>query len=180
MEIHQAMGRHGPLRAASSYLGREKFIVVAPQLPEGKGGDVWSSRAKDVRTILEKVTKEYHADPQRAYLTGFSYGANGVLEIASANPKLWAALWPVDPSRHVTKKVNLPTWLWFGTFQPQANTSNATGLAEVNENAALKTNQGHTRLELDHPATSHFAYTQERPYQWLLSHSQEKKSSAAT
>jgi hypothetical protein len=74
-----ALHAHGPLRFGSSPRTND-FIVVAPQLP-GRGGDVWKDYAVSVKEILLALNEEFNADLRRTYLSGFSYGANGVFEI---------------------------------------------------------------------------------------------------
>src|SRR5699024_234725 len=53
-------------------------------------------------------------DPTRTYLTGFSFGGNGVFDLALAQPGLWAALWPVDPTRPPPQDPLRPVWLSIG------------------------------------------------------------------
>src|SRR5690348_14009645 len=74
--IRQALTRHGPLAAASSPLATADFVVVAPQLPVR--GDLWYQHTEAVSQIVRQVQADHQADPGRTYLTGFSYGGNGV------------------------------------------------------------------------------------------------------
>ena len=115
LTIDQALGRHGPLKDDPKT--REAvgncFIVVFPQLPN-PGGDVWGNYADDVEEIVKFVWNEYGGDPKRTYLTGFSFGGNGVFRIASKKPGIWAALWPVDPTIKPIPDAQLPVWLSLG------------------------------------------------------------------
>ena len=55
-------------------------MIIAPQLP-AFGGDVWNSRADQVKAIARSTADKYQGNPSQIYLTGFSYGGNGVLDI---------------------------------------------------------------------------------------------------
>jgi predicted peptidase len=69
---------HGPLmRGASRRAG--EFVVVAPPLPVR--GDYWHRHAQGVRAVVMEVCRRLEADPAQLYLTGFSFGGNGVFDI---------------------------------------------------------------------------------------------------
>ena len=61
------------------------------QLP-AFGGDVWNSRADQVKAIARSTADKYQGNPSQIYLTGFSYGGNGVLDIGFRQRDVWAAL----------------------------------------------------------------------------------------
>lgn len=65
--------------------------MVAPQLPVS--GDFWHRHSDDVAAILGEVQTRYGGDQNRSFLTGFSFGGNGVLDLGLAQPDLWRALW---------------------------------------------------------------------------------------
>jgi len=88
-DIHRALSLHGPLRSSSAARARQEFIVVAPQLLIG--GDLWGRYADVLRQIVSEVRSEHGGDPWRLYLTGFSFGANGVFDLGAAQADLWAA-----------------------------------------------------------------------------------------
>ena len=52
-----------------------------------------------MREVIAAVCAQRAVDTGRLYLTGFSYGANDVFDLALAQPDLWAALSAVDPTR---------------------------------------------------------------------------------
>lgn len=89
MDIHRALTLHGPLRSGNPAVARQRFVVVAPQLPAR--GDLWLRSADAVRQIVRQVQAEHRGDPERTYLTGFSFGGNGVFDLALAQPGVWAA-----------------------------------------------------------------------------------------
>lgn len=109
LDIHQALTRHGPLWPGAVLRVPEEFIVVAPQLPAA--GDLWYRYADTVLEIVTEVQALGGGDPARTYLTGFSFGGNGVFDLALAQPGLWAALWPVDPTRPPPRDPLRPVWL---------------------------------------------------------------------
>src|SRR2546422_10790200 len=57
LEIRNALTRHGPLRGGSSPKASDRFIVIAPQLPER--GDVWLKCADEVWNIVKKAHRNY-------------------------------------------------------------------------------------------------------------------------
>jgi predicted peptidase len=163
-DIRRALTLHGPLRSTSTPRARQEFIVVAPQLLIG--GDLWNRYADVLRQIVSEVRSEYGGDARRLYLTGFSFGANGVFDLGAAQPDLWTALWAVDPTRAPAKKLKRPVWLSFGEV------SRVRREAFV-ENLDLKPAGDRVGQDdgLDHVATATAAYADERIYDWLLAKS---------
>jgi predicted peptidase len=163
-DIRRALTLHGPLRSTSTPRARQEFIVVAPQLLIG--GDLWNRYADVLRQIVSEVRSEYGGDARRLYLTGFSFGANGVFDLGAAQPDLWTALWAVDPTRAPAKKLKRPVWLSFGEV------SRVRREAFV-ENLDLKPAGDRVWQDdgLDHVATATAAYADERIYDWLLAKS---------
>jgi predicted peptidase len=123
MKLQNAMKMHGPLRESSGTKATERFVVVAPQLPAHKRGDAWTTQAEAVRDIGLDVVGEHDCNAAQIYLTGFSFGGNGVLEIGVGQPNDWAALWPVDPTRPLQKSADRPIWVSGG---PRARPSKET------------------------------------------------------
>ena len=111
-DLEEALTRHWPLRSGPAVRVLEPFIIVAPQLPTR--GDLWHRYADAVRVILRHVQQRHNGDPQRTYLTGFSFGGNGVFDLALAQPDFWATLWLVDPTRVLTQPIALLIWLSIG------------------------------------------------------------------
>jgi hypothetical protein len=164
MPIERALTLHGPLRAGNPERVRRDFIIVAPQLPFC--GDAWLHFADAVRDIVTSVQAEHGADPKRSYLTGFSFGGNGVFDLGRAQPDLWAALWAVDPTRAPTD-LPRPLWLSVGVCARRR-------LPELVRNLALEPNTGvdNDRVYVDrgedHVGSATAAYGSEEPYAWLL------------
>lgn len=164
-ELRAGLTLHGPLREGNPSVVGE-FIVVAPQLPEQ--GDLWRAWDDEVRDIVLRVQAEHGGDPRRTYLTGFSYGGNGVFDIALLQPSVWAALWSVEPTRAPERDPGLPVWLSSGelTRRRQSGFTNTLHLERADTEPfgdRICTDEG-----LDHVATATHAYQDERIYRWLL------------
>lgn len=167
MDIRRALTLHGPLRAGSAPAATERFIVVAPQLP--LAGDVWLRHADDVRRIVDEVRTSHGGDPARTYLTGFSFGGNGVFDLALRQGAAWAALWAVDPTRVPGDDPGLPVWLSSGAVSRRRAEAFIERLrldpvGDVPSGDRLYLDQGQ-----DHVGTATLAYRDARIYDWLLS-----------
>ncbi len=71
------------------------FIGVAPQCPSGY---LWETPPMGayIAELTTLITRHYHADTERMYLTGFSYGASSTWRIALQVPGFFAAIAPLD------------------------------------------------------------------------------------
>ena len=164
LPLERALRLHGPLAPGAAPLARREFIVVAPQLP--LAGDVWGRHAEPVRTLINEVRATHAVDPARMYLTGFSFGGNGVFDLASVQPDLWAALWAVDPTRVPQPAPRQPLWLSAGELARAQRRAfvKALGLAEEGERVWADDGENHV-------GSARVAYGDERIYRWLLSFS---------
>lgn len=166
MDIDQGVTVHGPLRPGNPARVRRDFIIVAPQLP--RAGDIWLRHSDDVRRIVREVSRVHGGDPARTYLTGFSFGGNGVFDLAIAQPGTWAALWPVDPTHVPRTDPGRPVWLSIGHVARHGGTAfiRALGLRPPGEGTDAD------RIYLDegqdHVGSARLAYADERIYDWLL------------
>ncbi|HEX2208772.1 MAG TPA: hypothetical protein VHG93_13925 [Longimicrobium sp.] len=166
MDIHRALTLHGPLRAGNPPVAREEFIVVAPQLPVR--GDLWGGQADAVGGIVRRVQAEHGGDPARTYLTGFSFGGNGVFDLALALPGIWAALWAVDPTRVPRVDPALPVWLSSGAISRRIQMVFNATLRLMADGAGPPGDRVWTDQGVDHVGTATLAYGDERIYRWLL------------
>lgn len=167
VEIHDALTLHGPLRPDGFSGAIERFIVVAPQLPSA--GDIWYRYANAVRQIVNDVQIARGGDPLRTYLTGFSFGGNGVFDLALIEPFFWAALWAVDPTEVPREDPLRPVWLSFG----EASRYRKAGFIRSLSLRPAEADPEGDRLYLDqgqdHEGSARLAYRDERIYSWLLS-----------
>jgi hypothetical protein len=166
-DIFAALQCHGPLKPGSS-LPANDFIVLVPQLP-GLGGDVWKDYAAGLDEILSAAKAEFNADLHHAYLTGFSYGANGVLDIGDRQEGRWAALWPVDATRPFGQNLKRPPiWLCYGSETRLENEVTSEGFLEIDPSETcpngdkIVSNSGKK-----HVSTATYAYQDRRVYMWL-------------
>lgn len=164
--IDRALTRHGPLRDGAAAAARE-LIVVAPQLPIR--GDLWHRHAGAVERIVREVSDRHGGDPGRTYLTGFSFGGNGVFDLALEQEGVWTALWAVDPTRVPVRDPGPPVWLSFGEVARRGKEAflRRLGLREASDDPdgdRLYTDRGE-----DHVGSATSAYAEERVYRWLLS-----------
>jgi len=166
-EIEAALTIHGPLSPRSSPFARAEFIVGAPQLPIR--GDLWGSHAEVVCAVAQYAQEIEGGDPHQTYLTGFSFGGNGVFDVALLYPNLWAALWPVDPTRVPASALGLPVWLSCGAA---ARPSRRGFIERLHLKAPQFKDQDHVFCDedLDHVATATSAYGGDTVYRWLLAH----------
>jgi hypothetical protein len=164
-EITHVLALHSPLRADASALTRE-FIIVAPQLPTR--GDHWYRYAGDVRDIVLQVQAEHGGDAGRTYLTGFSFGGNGVLDLGQEQADLWAALWPVDPTRVPRVDPGTPVWLSGGALSRRLEPGFVDSLGLQRAAAGAAGDRVLTDEGADHVGTAALAYADDRIYEWLL------------
>jgi predicted peptidase len=162
MAIDRALRRHGPLAASAAALARREFIILAPQLPIA--GDLWGRHADRVRTLIDDVCAKQAVDVTRMYLTGFSYGGNGVFDLALAQPDRWAALWSVDPTRVPQRAPEQPLWLSAGDAARAQRAPFVRALRLGASGERVWADQGE-----DHVGSARAAYGDERIYRWLLS-----------
>ena len=163
-EVRAGLTKHGPLRPDGAPAMVGELIVVAPQLPAR--GDLWNRHADDVLAIVRAVQKDHGGDPARTYLTGFSFGGNGVFDVGLAHPGAWAALWAVDPTRVPPHPPTVPVWLSVGEVARFRKTAFVQRMRLRN---TAEGDQVYTDLGEDHVGSATTAYRDERIYRWLLS-----------
>ena len=178
--IRRALTLRGPLRAGSWPGVTTQFIVVAPQLPSA--GDLWHRYADDVAAIVSELRRTHGGDASRTYLTGFSFGGNGVLDLAARQPRTWAALWPVDPTRVPPDASAEPVWLSVGEIARRRLDGfvGAMGLRRVEPHESLVDDDRlYTDEGDDHVGCDARSYAEGRTYAWLLRHHLRPTSPAA-
>jgi len=162
------MARHGPLHVEVPE-GVERFLVIAPQLP--RRGDHWVRYADRVLEIVAAESEAQDGDPLRTYVTGFSFGGNGALDLAALQPKAWAAAWAVDPTRVPVPAIHIPLWVSLGDASRDARRLFIHRLALVDAGTGPTGDRIYDDRGLDHVATARAAYGDTRTYGWLLARS---------
>jgi dienelactone hydrolase len=172
-------------QAVRDHPERWPFILVLPQCPLGS---FWTDAEmlQLAMATLDQETAEFHADPDRTYLSGLSMGGYGAWELARLHPHRWAAIaiaaggvfWSYAPERwqqtaslpaeyaHALGKT--PIWLFHGTDDNIVAPRQSELLFE-----AVKANNGHIRLwlyqGLRHDCWTR-AYLEPELPRWLLAH----------
>ena len=167
MPIHAALSLHGPLHPAAPQDCLDRFIVLAPQLPVP--GDIWHRYADQVLALVELVAEQHPLPTSARYLSGFSFGGNGVFDLALRQPEVWKALWSVDPTRPPDPAMHQATWLSVGD---RVRRKEAEFFANLRSQPASETSDGdrvHLDQGQDHIESSHMAFADRRIYEWLLS-----------
>ena len=164
---------------------RWPFIIVIPQCPLRH---FWTDPDMLLMAIasLDQEAKEFHADPERTYLSGLSLGGYGAWELAKAYPHRWAAIalcstgifWSYAPDRwrevstlpaeYARKVGRVPIWMFHGTDDTTVIPRQSELMFE-----AFKAEGGHIRL-WNYAGMHHDCWTRafnepELP-RWLLSH----------
>jgi len=119
----------GLARAVREHPERFPAIVVMPQCRVGVD---WTAPAMEAQILaaLDASAKEFHGDPRRTYLTGFSMGGYGTWALAAKYPNRFAAIvvicggitWPTParisdeaPYAAIAGKVaRIPIWVFHG------------------------------------------------------------------
>jgi predicted peptidase len=171
MPIREALTLHGPLAPGASGVA-DSFIIVAPQLP--LRGDFWYKHAGKVRRIVEQVQAQYQGDPERTFLTGFSFGGNGVLDLALVHREFWTALWPVDPTRVPATGPQCPIWFSSGEISRRNAPAFMRRLdLEPLQSGVEPRDRVYEDQNQDHVGTARLAYRNDDIYRWLLSREKE-------
>jgi len=162
---------------------RWPFIIVMPQCTFP---NFWTDPEMLAMAIatLDQEQAEFHADPDRTYLTGLSMGGYGAWELAKMYPKRWAAIaimsggifWSYNPERwqesatlpaeYARPLGRTPIWLFHG--------SDDTTVPEKESElmySALKANNGNVRLWIYqgyHHDSWTRAYNEPELPHWLL------------
>lgn len=166
--LEQGLTRHGPLRRDVPAALTDPFIIVAPQLPTR--GDVWRDFEAEVAAIVDAVLHEEGGDPLRLYLSGFSYGGNGVFDLALVQPARWTALWAVDPTRVPSGDPQRPVWLSVGEVARHRRAAFVRALNLESPSPKRLRSRVYLDEQADHVGSATRAYRDPQIYAWLLSH----------
>lgn len=163
MSLERSAELHGPLSRTSWPAASEQFIIVEPQRRGVR--DDWIADSNAVVAIVRKLQHERGGDAARTYLTGFSLGGNGVLDFAAAGPDLWAAFWPVDPTRLPAMTPSRPMWVSAGPLTKRNAGYRAAKASDTGVGAFRVSDEAD-----DHVEAAARAYGRPEVYEWLLAH----------
>jgi predicted peptidase len=156
-------------------LKRSQFPLIAI-FPQAARGTTWNSPSMQEMVVAEidHAFAEFHGDPRRLYLSGFSMGGAGVFEIAARWPERFAGLVAISgfvPSDHadLIKRIRgIPLRIFHGARDERVAVDGARQLAtELKKAGALA-------QYIEYPGTRH-GPTAEKTYadpgvlDWLLS-----------
>jgi predicted peptidase len=159
-------------------------FVIAPQCPmnmswsnttRGKNGEIvlQNTPSKPMQLLMElinDVTKKFHVDTTRIYITGLSMGGYGTFDALERYPNFFAAAVPVCGSGDINKAASIahiPMWMFGGANDPSVSPNLLYDMV----NALLKAgaHPGFTQ----YPNVGHFswiaAYNDAMMMAWLFS-----------
>jgi predicted peptidase len=133
----------------------------------------WHLCDTELMAMIDEVLDEYHADPDRVYLTGLSYGGYGSFTLAAAHPERWAAVAPIcgDANAKIARKlaaVQMPLWIFQGGRDPVVKAHWIYDVANALEQAGHRSVRLTIHEDLGHDAWTR-AYAGQDLYDWLLS-----------
>jgi len=180
-------------QAVRDHPERWPFLIVMPQCPLGS---YWTDpeMLNMAMATLDQETAEFHADPDRTYLSGLSMGGYGAWELARLHPNRWAAVaiaaggifWSYAPERWQQSSVlpgeyaravgRTPLWLFHGSDDNVVPVRQSELMYE-----AFKASGGRIRLWL-YQGLKHDCWTRafgepELP-RWLLNHRFDPRTNA--
>lgn len=150
---------------------RFPFILVSPQCPERT---IWDN--KMLIALLDDIESTYRVDKSREYLTGLSMGGHATWSLAIQYPERFAAIIPVCArgySQDVYVLKDVPVWVFHGEKDDIVPITDGEKMAQ-----ALKEAGGNVKFTI-YPEANHDSWTETynnpKIYEWLLSHSVDKK-----
>lgn len=162
----------GPLGYAQKTSGFG-FIVVAPQCPLGRQWEPDSLIA-----LLDNVQLNYHIDPDRVYLTGYSMGGAGTWALAMDHSDRFAAIAPLCGRVIPLLCGNLwqkPVWVFHGEKDdvvPFSQSQEIVGFLKGMGNEKVKFT---TYPDMGHEIW-YTVYSNPELYKWFLSNKREAES----
>jgi predicted peptidase len=159
-----------------------KVIVLAPQCPSNQtwGGmgrlpEDGSAAIDILPKLIEQKIKDYGADPDRVYITGFSMGGIGTLEMCARRPDLYAAAVAIccgGSQAQADKMVKIPTQLHQGAADTTVQPARTRAFYDMLKNA------GGNVTYTEYPGVGHNswdnAYADKNTWTWLFSQKRGK------
>ena len=142
------------------------FILVSPQLPEGK---YWGAYIESLNLFLDHLIDTLRVDKKRIYLTGLSNGGTGTYLWGQANADRFAALVPVCGAGilwSVRELLNVPLWAFHGDCDGCIDYTESVRMVE-----GINALGGNAKLTI-YPGVGHdswvYAYADEELMNWML------------
>ena len=154
-----------------------KVVVLAPQCPSSQswGGmgrlpEDGSAAIDILPKLIEQKIKDYNADPDRVYITGFSMGGIGTLEMCARRPDLYAAAVAIccgGSQYQADRMVYIPTQLHQGADDPTVQPARTRAFFDMMKNAGNK-----SVTYTEYPGVGHNswdnAYADAKTWTWLF------------
>jgi len=157
-------------------LARSRFPLLAI-FPQAARGETWQSMTMQSMVIaeLEAVLGEFHGDPDRLYLGGFSMGADGTYAIAARWPGRFAAAYaiagfvPLRVDELTAQLRQLPMRIFHGESDERVPVDRSRQLVTTLRKIGARveyTEYPNTR----HGPAAEKAYAEDNFVTWLLAH----------
>ena len=108
-----------------------RTIVLAPQCPDGT---MWQNQVPLVMELIDRVAKEYNADPDRISITGLSMGGFGSYALATQYPDYFSALAMVcggGPQWHSASLTKMAVRLYHGVVDSLVPVENSVSICHT-------------------------------------------------
>ena len=144
-----------------------RALVLAPQVVDPFR--VWNLIAEPAFELIDKIAKEYNADPDRISLTGISMGGYGTWELGILHPDYFSALGPICGGGMPWRCdliTHLPIRAFHGDMDDVVPLSASMEMVE-----AVKKYGGNPEFIIEHGVDHHswdFAYEQTNLIEWLV------------
>ena len=157
-------------------LTRSRFPIVVV-FPQAAVGQTWQSPTMQSMVIaeLDAVLAEFHGDPNRAYLGGFSMGAAGTYAIAARWPDRFAAAYAIagaapQPVDDVAGRLrHIPIRIFHGETDERVPVDKSRQLVAALERVGAGVEYTEY-ADTHHGPAAEKAYAKEDFVTWLLAH----------
>lgn len=149
------------------------FFVLSPQCPDTTS---WHAQTESVMALIDKFISSHPVDTTRIYLTGFSMGGMGTLEIAMQYPERFhaiapvAGLMPFDTDKLTTLK-DMPIWVFHSEKDEIVPIQQSETIIKTFRDMGSYKAKFTRYTDANHTQTADIAYYTEELYQWFLKQS---------
>lgn len=159
-----------------------QFVGIAPQCPANWG---FEGPPMSTATVLlvDEIVKKYRVDPDRVYVTGFSYGGTCTWTMGEQFPGRFAAIVPISGRNTGSPAQTAKTLMNMGVFVA-TGTADALQSCSLTMNEAFKAGKHPNYKFVNVPNGTHFCYpaiyTDATFWQWLFAQKRTAPTSAPT